>query len=339
MVHKGSKLNRENFFSRVSCVKAIRHRLEDFNLTYYPTSIEKWSLWKGIYHAVNEGNFDGLDVYNPRRTFVLILPRKAYDLFRRVDLGVIQNQIVSYISFLWEMDLSMRHVMTEQIYSPVLDRAKNLAGYLFPDGINQNIEIEELKSIFVEAVKKETGISPFEFILIPGESNNHVKSEWGIGHDFHLSYAICYFNDLDWTLIIDKGEKDDLWRSESLSEPWEMWKHDFQLGDGAPCGEVKIFEEIPASGIVYLINQCGTGYYKIGWSTAQDPEKRLSSLQTGNPGELSVVGFFNVSSIKAEKMLHEIFSPKRTSGEWFNLSEEDVTMILDSQWRIRNFII
>ena len=299
LVHKGSKLSREKFLDRVSCVKAIRHRVEDFKLSYYPTSIDHWSLWKGLYDAVNEGNFDGVDVYESKRTFVLILPRRAYDLFWRVDLGVIQNQIICFLSFLWEMDASMRHVMREQVYPPVLEKAINLAKCLFPSGIEQSKDVDELRNIYINTVENQTGIPPLDFLLLPAESDEKIESKYGMWNKFCLSYATCYFNELDWESVIDKGLKDDLHRSESLSEPWEMWKHDFQLGDRAQNGEVKIFEEIPASGIVYLIHQCGSCLYKIGWSASSDPENRLTSLQTGNPNVLTVAGYFKVSSIKA----------------------------------------
>lgn len=60
---------------------------------------------------------------------------------------------------------------------------------------------------------------------------------------------------------------------------------------------------------------------KIG--VAKNMEKRLSSLQVGNPKKLKIVSFVPCCSEhiarKIEKYLHESLSGCRMVGEWFNL--------------------
>lgn len=60
-------------------------------------------------------------------------------------------------------------------------------------------------------------------------------------------------------------------------------------------------------------------YLKIGIS--EDPEKRLSQLQTGSPLELSLIDKVKVrseSEAKAiESAMHIHFRGKRIKGEWF----------------------
>lgn len=61
--------------------------------------------------------------------------------------------------------------------------------------------------------------------------------------------------------------------------------------------------------------------HKIGQSN--NPEARVKSLKTANP---SCVLLGKTKKI-SEKDLHIIFRDKRVAGEWFNLSDEDLTKI------------
>lgn len=89
-------------------------------------------------------------------------------------------------------------------------------------------------------------------------------------------------------------------------------KH-FFIPNGLPC--------------VYLIQDISaTGYCKIGLSSKLN--KRLSSLKTGIPMELKVIHVIKTTNMKnVEKGLHARFAKQRKSGEWFNLSQDDVDYI------------
>lgn len=74
-------------------------------------------------------------------------------------------------------------------------------------------------------------------------------------------------------------------------------------------------------GYLYLI-KCDK-YHKIGVAT--DMGLRLASLQTGNPYTLEVVCYYEFDKPQTvETALHQKFSNKRVSGEWFELSSEDI---------------
>jgi len=58
---------------------------------------------------------------------------------------------------------------------------------------------------------------------------------------------------------------------------------------------------------------------KIGKS--DDPRKRLDQMQTGNPQELKLIGFWeSEDACKDEQRLHEIFAEGKERGEWFRVS-------------------
>lgn len=66
---------------------------------------------------------------------------------------------------------------------------------------------------------------------------------------------------------------------------------------------------------VYFI-ECG-GFVKIG--VAVNVEKRLASLQTGNPAPLTLLVAISGNE-KMERELHKRFAVDRVQGEWFNFS-------------------
>lgn len=79
---------------------------------------------------------------------------------------------------------------------------------------------------------------------------------------------------------------------------------------------------------VYVIR--AAQFYKIGVS--KDPLKRLRAVQIGCPIECTFLGTVPVpSNMKAqhlEKHLHELFIGCRTFGEWFQLLDEHIDILL-----------
>lgn len=97
-------------------------------------------------------------------------------------------------------------------------------------------------------------------------------------------------------------------------------------------------EEIDASGnkavsklpCVYVL-QTPLGY-KIGHTT--NLELRLRELQTGSPAPLITEALIPTHApVQLEGCLHRRFAAKRTCGEWFALSADDVAFLrrLDAQ--------
>jgi len=78
---------------------------------------------------------------------------------------------------------------------------------------------------------------------------------------------------------------------------------------------------------VYIIGIDGSdtpNYFKIGVSNA--PGKRLKTLQTSNPFELKIIHHFVAApAIEAEAALHAEFNECRRSGEWFELTTDQIS--------------
>jgi hypothetical protein len=77
---------------------------------------------------------------------------------------------------------------------------------------------------------------------------------------------------------------------------------------------------------VYLVRCAVTRAIKIG--IARVPKERLTTLQTGCPTPLALVGSIP-GGRPEEQELHRLFARKRIQGEWFALDEADVLAILE----------
>jgi len=78
---------------------------------------------------------------------------------------------------------------------------------------------------------------------------------------------------------------------------------------------------------IYLISSETNGQklYKIG-ITKRAIEVRMKELKTGNAAELAIVDSFQSKwATKIEACLHRQFKRKKISGEWFELSEQDLS--------------
>lgn len=77
---------------------------------------------------------------------------------------------------------------------------------------------------------------------------------------------------------------------------------------------------------VYLI--CseveGKNLYKIGY-TRREISMRIKEFKTGNASEFYIVDSYQSKwGSKIEAQLHKHLRTKKISGEWFNLSKEDI---------------
>lgn len=90
--------------------------------------------------------------------------------------------------------------------------------------------------------------------------------------------------------------------------------------------------KIDSTYYLYLIEQSGTGYVKIGISN--NVQKRLKSLQTGSPQTLNLlhsIGFPNKNTAQhIEQVLHKQYQDQQVSGEWFTLDSRPVIVALEA---------
>lgn len=82
---------------------------------------------------------------------------------------------------------------------------------------------------------------------------------------------------------------------------------------------------MPKIGFIYLLGDWNKeGVYKIGVTTGKI-ENRIKKLQTGNSGEIYIVDYFKSQNpFFVEKWLHKHFHLNRISGEWFEMSLNDL---------------
>ena len=83
-------------------------------------------------------------------------------------------------------------------------------------------------------------------------------------------------------------------------------------------------------GWVYFIVCNDTGRCKIGF-TKGNPAKRLKNLQTGSPGELSLV-LMQPGTPDTEARLHEKFADSNVRGEWFEITDELRAYMVAALW-------
>lgn len=84
-------------------------------------------------------------------------------------------------------------------------------------------------------------------------------------------------------------------------------------------------KRVVEKGYVYLI-RASTGHYKIG--RTKDISNRFNFFVVKLPFEIELIHHFEVDDMReAEAKLHEKYKAKRVNGEWFNLTDEDVTFI------------
>lgn len=83
----------------------------------------------------------------------------------------------------------------------------------------------------------------------------------------------------------------------------------------------------PKRGFIYLMRNKRNGMTKIGWSI--NPEFREKTLQSEEP-EVEMIAKFP-GSLQAEGELHALFIDQRVRGEWFNLSEEQISEVITNR--------
>lgn len=78
------------------------------------------------------------------------------------------------------------------------------------------------------------------------------------------------------------------------------------------------------AGFIYVMKNARNGYVKIGFS--RNPVYREQTLQSEEP-EINLLGSC-FGSLAEEQQLHEIYKANRLRGEWFSLTDDQVTDLL-----------
>lgn len=76
---------------------------------------------------------------------------------------------------------------------------------------------------------------------------------------------------------------------------------------------------------LYIISQVNTNYYKVG--ITNNLNKRITSLQTGNPAKLYFYRYWIVSNSKeVERILHSYLAKFHIHLEWFDIPDIDTVV-------------
>ena len=127
--------------------------------------------------------------------------------------------------------------------------------------------------------------------------------------------------------IVDKEEFDAIIRFLDMFVPIEN-KTYFDLRIAVKIERMRS-EDISAhnnptiSPKTYLMLDNNNGYIKIGRSI--NPKKRETTLQSEKPD----ITLLKICDCNIETKLHKMFKDKRVRGEWFSLSKEDISYIVD----------
>lgn len=91
--------------------------------------------------------------------------------------------------------------------------------------------------------------------------------------------------------------------------------------------------------MIYFIRCTVTGLVKIGYTSQETIADRLNQLKVGSPTKLEVIGA-QQGSPSDERALHAFYGAKRSHGEWFRLTEEDLASeklrpaeVVEAEWR------
>ena len=104
------------------------------------------------------------------------------------------------------------------------------------------------------------------------------------------------------------------------AEKFQDWVFDnLRKLNSVPYGDLRTSKNV--SGFVYLAQASQTRWCKIGMS--KQPYKRMSSLQTGTPLEITLIHrVFTFDMVALEKSLHDYYAAYSLRGEWFDLPAE-----------------
>ena len=218
-------------------------------------------------------------------------------------------------------------------------------GTMYPDSLVEKLEEFYIDAVHTDVCERHCGSPPPEILAAPSLSEkfgSHVKGDWGVPEHFNrgldVPVPIFGFSFVNWDDFLRKNSKRELYYGAEAEDVAIKWKHQFAKYDTTGEHVYSLYDSEPTKGHIYLMRDENTTSVKIGFTSKPDIGARQSSLQTGNPGRIEVLGSFRCSSRKTEKVLHEMFSEHRLRGEWFDLSEHQVDSILDKQWRIENHV-
>lgn len=339
-VHRELKETRTAFLSRVRHIEYGRTNKNygaEEGLTVYIHSPESYARWHSMQAVARRGDFQGLDQYFKVRHFAVQIGSALASWLRNNDVDLLYRQMALWLSAKDYMTPTRRGIMREQLYPPFFDLVAALKLKHFGPERDDTVEPsdEEVVALYERAWRSEFGGSPPQLLRHPYALGFRCRDEWSVAGDFDFRFPRLFLKDSDWSSSVLGSSDDPIRRAESDDGTlWRAWRHQFATYDSLQEHEYKpMAAASPDGGIVYVVEQEGTGLFKIGYTASDDAGRRVKTLQTGNGNELRLLGSFRCAGRATEAALHRRFSDRRRLGEWFALSLDDARNILDESWR------
>lgn len=354
-IHSTAAKTRRDFLKKVESVKAIRSVFS--SIGFHFDEAHKMNELEQIHDIVNNGFFGVDELFSYAHVFSIGIPCNLFKWLKNTSKATMYKQILNWHAaycafngFEFADDCGMDPLILEEI--------KKISDIYYPESARRLWDIKAIDNLddkewgdgrtagidFYHSVsEKYTGAHPPSFLISPYRrpySTVEDNKGWNVDERERFSIVVSFFRKDDWIQIIENGSDNTLHRSESSESMWSKWKHTFTNYDLRGEFVYNLLpEESKNSGFVYLIQTKSRSSTKIGW-TNKSAHLRMAGIQTGNHEDLVPRGFFPASSIKTEKVLHEMFSDKRMrgNGEWFDLNENDIKNILKKEWRMENNI-
>ena len=184
---------------------------------------------------------------------------------------------------------------------------------------------------------------PFGFILDGGQYSDGVvipiATDIEVPH-FNESLKLARYLYTDWLDYIESFESDSIYQPryrEEIPSQYQSTRDGFlktlidtsrkRMEHRKQMSGMRTKREKDREGFVYVLkSKDANPVHKIGRSRQLDT--RIKGFNTKLPFEVDVLHTFKTNdTIRAEKCLHDQYADKRTNGEWFKLTEEDIQAI------------
>lgn len=338
-IHKSSDISRKAFLEKLSNVKAIRVNRDLWTINLYSALQTKAACpIKVLFQMIKKNDFtlyrgrSSKFIFGIRITKSLseFINSTTYNSFLKQHIIWIATQVIDnprLIDFILE-DLGKPHARDVE---RIVDNYRSAFGNDIDDATYNNIFLQEC------------GKLPYEFFQRSAWCNDSTKEKYNIlesVNQFCFGIDEVYFTSIDWRDIVERGDDDPLIRSESDFEIWDEWKEFFSERNNVKIDELNREFDEDESGYVYIIHQKDSEHFKIGWSkTPNSTFQRVRHLQVGNPCTLYIYASFPASSEIIERKLQGLLDHKKVRGEWYKLSSDDLSRIIDPIWRCSNGIV
>ena len=210
--------------------------------------------------------------------------------------------------------------------------------------VNNNFQTE--KSI---KNSKETKAKQKKLGILKGKDSEETRKKKSESHKGNKNYMYGKSHSPDTKQIVSKKKKEYFANNPSAKQAngdrsREYWskEENKQLQSQAKLrlegfleDEIRQHEEIAhrikiekVEASVYCIQIENTDIFKIGFTTLH-PFKRMSNLQISHPQKLKLIHWFPTKhGMNLEKALHIKFKDFNLKGEWFKLSQEQISDFL-----------